>query len=236
LANLTSESNDVNDSAECSATIIAKQLDQRRLCFWTLRDERRFATVVPPYLADAYALARWLTSNHADSQDVVQDACLRALHGIGGFADGDARAWVLTIVRRTAYDWLNTNRPAAIVSAEDLEDLKGTQMPEPDAGTAESRLIDREDETFLEKAIAALPAHYRQTLVMRHLHGLTYREIAEGQTKSPRDLHRSHLWCGRRARPASRAADSETLWPSFKHSIGRVLSPRASSAPLSERD
>src|ERR1700722_15767215 len=67
--------------------------------------KRRFGNVVLPYLADAYALARWLTSNHADSQDVVQDACLRALHGIGNFADGDARSWVLTIVRRAAYDW-----------------------------------------------------------------------------------------------------------------------------------
>jgi RNA polymerase sigma factor (sigma-70 family) len=142
-------------------------------------DDRRFATVVLPHLADAYALARWLTSNHADSQDVVQDACLRALNGIGSFADGDARAWVLTIVRRTAYDWLSRNRPTAIVSTEDVEDLECAQLPEPEAGTAESRLIDREDETLFQNAIAALPSHYRQTLVLRHLQGLTYREIAE---------------------------------------------------------
>jgi RNA polymerase sigma-70 factor (ECF subfamily) len=140
---------------------------------------RRFGAVVEPYLADAYALARWLTSNHADSQDVVQDACLRALHGIGNFADGDARSWVLTIVRRTAYDWLNRNRPEAIVFTEDWEDLEGAQLPKRDAATAESCLIDREDEGLLEKAIAALPAHYRQTLVLRHVQGLTYREIAE---------------------------------------------------------
>lgn len=140
---------------------------------------RRFGAVVEPYLADAYALARWLTSNHADSQDVVQDACLRALHGIGNFADGDARSWVLTIVRRTAYDWLNRNRPEAIVFTEDWEDLEGAQLPKRDAATAESCLIDREDEALLEKAIAALPAHYRQTLVLRHVQGLTYREIAE---------------------------------------------------------
>jgi RNA polymerase sigma factor (sigma-70 family) len=142
-------------------------------------DERRFATVVLPYLADAYALARWLTNSHADSQDVVQDACLRALHGIGNFADGDARSWVLTIVRRTAYDWLNRNRPETIVLAEDLDDLECPQLPEPDAGTAESWLIDREDETLVKNAIAALPAHYRQTLALRHLQDLTYREIAE---------------------------------------------------------
>jgi RNA polymerase sigma factor (sigma-70 family) len=99
-------------------------------------DDRRFTSVVLPYLADAYALARWLTNNHADSEDVVHDACLRALHGIGSFANGDARAWVLTIVRRTAYDWLNRNRPAAIVLAKDLEGLECTQLPGPDAAVA----------------------------------------------------------------------------------------------------
>src|ERR1700723_3592548 len=98
--------------------------------------QRRFGSVVQPYLADAYALARGLTRNHADSQDVVQDACLRALHGIRNFADGDARTWVLTIVRRTAYDWLSKNRPAAIVFTDDWQDLEGAQLPKRDAATA----------------------------------------------------------------------------------------------------
>jgi RNA polymerase sigma factor (sigma-70 family) len=140
---------------------------------------KRFGAVVVPYLPDAYALARWLTCNHADSEDVVQDACLRALRGIGNFADGDARSWVLTIVRRTAYDWLNRNRFEGIVLAEDLHGVDLSQLPEPDAGTAESCWIDREDETLLGNAIAALPMHYRHTLALRHLQGLTYREIAE---------------------------------------------------------
>lgn len=142
-------------------------------------DQRSFATVVLPYLADAYGLARWLTGNHADSEDVVQDACLRALHGIGNFGGGDARSWVLTIVRRTAYDWLGRNRPAAIVLGEDLEDMERARSPELDAGTAESRLIDRENETLLKNAIATLPAHYREALVLRHLQGLSYRQIAD---------------------------------------------------------
>jgi RNA polymerase sigma factor (sigma-70 family) len=147
-------------------------------------DERRFAAVVLPYLADAYGVARWLTRNHADSEDVVQDACLRALHGIGSFAGGDARSWVLTIVRRTAYDWLERNRAAAIVLTEDLEDLQHARLPEPDAATAEARLIDGEDEKLLKKAISALPAHYREVLVLRHLQGLSYREIADLTGKS----------------------------------------------------
>jgi DNA-directed RNA polymerase specialized sigma24 family protein len=69
-------------------------------------DQARFARVVLPYLADAYALARWLTGDSTDADDVVQDACLRAFRGIAGFREGNARAWVLTIVRHTAYSWL----------------------------------------------------------------------------------------------------------------------------------
>jgi len=140
--------------------------------------KRRFDTVVLPYLTDAHALARWLTRNDADSQDVVQDACLRALHGINNFSGGDARTWVLTIVRRTAYDWLNKNRPAAVVRKE-LETLEHARRPEPDTGAAERCLIDWEDRKQLENALAALPAHYRQTLALRHVRGLSYREIAE---------------------------------------------------------
>ena len=141
--------------------------------------ERRFASVVLPYLADAHALARWLTGNYADSQDVVQDACLRALHGIGSFADGDARSWVLTIVRRTAFDWISKNRPAAIVRGGDMDASELTQVREPEVGSTETRLIDKEDEGLFDSAVAALPPHYRQTLALRHVRGLTYREIAE---------------------------------------------------------
>jgi RNA polymerase sigma factor (sigma-70 family) len=141
--------------------------------------ERRFASVVLPYLGDAHALARWLTGNYADSQDVVQDACLRALHGIDSFADGDARSWLLTIVRRTAFDWLKRNRPAAIVRGANMEAVERAQAPEPDVGSTETCLIDKEDERLFDSAIAGLPPHYRQTLALRHVRGLTYREIAE---------------------------------------------------------
>ena len=78
-------------------------------------DQARFASVVLPHLADAYALARWLTGDRADAEDVVQEACLRAFRGIGGFAGVNARAWVLTIVRHAAYTWLGKNRSASLV-------------------------------------------------------------------------------------------------------------------------
>jgi RNA polymerase sigma factor (sigma-70 family) len=135
--------------------------------------------VVLPYLDDAYTLARWLTGSRADSQDVVQDACLRALRGIGNFSNGNARAWVLTIVRHTAYTWLHKNRPAALVPVEDIEAVERTQSIELDVETPEKALIAQDDATLLEAAIATLPAPLRETLLLRELHELSYREIAE---------------------------------------------------------
>src|ERR1700751_2497558 len=139
----------------------------------------RFKSVVLPHLDDAYRLARWLTGSRADSEDVVQDACLRALRGIGSFSHGNARAWVLTIVRHTAYSWLQKNRPAAVVLVEDFEAIERTPCIALDAETPETALLAQEVGTLLETAIATLPATLRETLVLRELQELSYREIAE---------------------------------------------------------
>jgi len=140
----------------------------------------RFANVVMPYLDDAYGLARWVTGNRADAEDVVQEACLRAFRGIGGFAGGNGRAWLLTIVRNAAYDWLRKNRPAAVVHVDDLEAVERAQLTgaEPAGDNPEAALIARADEAKLEGAIASLPAVFRDTLVLRDVQGLDYREIA----------------------------------------------------------
>jgi RNA polymerase sigma factor (sigma-70 family) len=140
----------------------------------------RFARIVLPHLDDAYALARWITGNRADADDVVQESCLRAFRAIGGFAEGNARAWVLTIVRHAAYQWLRKNRPASIVLVEDLEFVEHQQadFAPLDADTPESALIAKATTQQLEAAIAALPAPFREVLVLRDLQDLAYREIA----------------------------------------------------------
>jgi RNA polymerase sigma factor (sigma-70 family) len=144
-------------------------------------DKARFARIVLPHLADAYALARWITGNRTDADDVVQDACLRAFRAIWSTADGNPRAWVLTIVRNTAYTWLRKNRPAALVGVEDLEAVENAQAVSGDAEaeTPETALIAKTDSAQLEAAIAALPAPFREALVLRDVQGLSYREIAE---------------------------------------------------------
>ncbi|MFZ1091236.1 MAG: sigma factor, partial [Xanthobacteraceae bacterium] len=74
-----------------------------------------------PHLDDAYSLARWLTGDRADAEDVVQEACLRAFRGIGGFAGINSRAWFLTIVRHAAYTWLGKNRSSVLIMVDDLD-------------------------------------------------------------------------------------------------------------------
>jgi len=141
----------------------------------------RFANVVIPHLDDAYSLARWVTGNRADAEDVVQEACLRALRGIGGFSGGNGRAWVLTIVRNAAYDWLRKNRSPAVVHMDDLEAVERMRIVDdttPGPDNPEAALIARADEAKLDAAILSLPTVFRETLVLRDVQGLDYREIA----------------------------------------------------------
>jgi RNA polymerase sigma factor (sigma-70 family) len=165
-------------------------------------DRARFASVVLPHLADAYALARWLTGDRADAEDVVQEACLRAFRGIGGFGGINARAWLLTITRHAAYAWMSKNRSAALLVVDDLEAVEQQQAaagspcgtgPE----TPEAALIAKTDAARLESAIAELPLLFRETLVLRDVQGLDYREIAE-VTKVPIGTVMSRLARARR--------------------------------------
>ena len=144
-------------------------------------DHARFARLVLPHLGDAYSLARWITGNRADAEDVVQDACLRAFRAIGSVGDGSARPWVLTVVRNTAYTWLRKNRPSAILAVEDLEvvETANAKPGDPDSETPETALIARADAASLQAAIMALPTAYRETMILRDVQGLSYREIGE---------------------------------------------------------
>jgi RNA polymerase sigma factor (sigma-70 family) len=162
-------------------------------------DNARFANVVVPHLDDAFNLARWLAGSRADAEDIVQDACLNAMRGIRNFSDINARAWVLTIVRNTAYTWLAKNRPAALIYVDDLrviESIHATPF-DNDIPTPETALIAKADSARLREAIAALPISYRETMVLREVQGLDYRDIAE-VTQVPVGTVMSRLARGRR--------------------------------------
>ena len=136
-----------------------------------LDDNARFSDVVMPHIDDAYRLAHWLTGNSTDAEDVVQDASLRAFRAIRGYAGGSARAWLLSIVRNTAYSWLRKNRPTAVVTVDDLEtvELALANPSDPDAETPETTLLAQIDADQLRAAIAALPSPFRENAgVARH--------------------------------------------------------------------
>jgi RNA polymerase sigma-70 factor (ECF subfamily) len=146
-----------------------------------LDDNARFRSVVIPHIDDAYRLAHWLTGNRTDAEDVVQDASLRAFGAIRQFAGGNARSWLLSIVRNTAYSWLRKNRPTAVITVDDLEAVEAAHaMPSDSNGeNPEAALIAKVDAKKLRAAIAGLPTPFRETLVLRDIEGLDYREIAE---------------------------------------------------------
>ena len=141
------------------------------------RRQARFETIALPHLDTAYALARWMTRNDADAADVAQEAFLRAFRYFDSYRGDDAKSWVLKIVRRTCYSWLERNHPADVVSLEAEEELGDTVATS--AIDAEALLESRSDLRHLDQLIEALPAPLREAIVLRELHELGYREIAE---------------------------------------------------------
>src|SRR5271166_6943997 len=112
---------------------------------WIAERKRRsrFEQMAMPHLDAAYSLARWLTRNDADAADVVQEAFLRAFRYFDSYPDGDAKSWLLKIVRRTCYGWLERNRPADVVSLEAEAEFGDTVAMA--SGDAEALLENRSD-------------------------------------------------------------------------------------------
>jgi RNA polymerase sigma-70 factor (ECF subfamily) len=141
-----------------------------------VRDQRlaRFEQAVLPHLGAAYNLARWLTRNDHDAEDVVQEAYLRAYRFFEGFRGGDGRAWLLRIVRNTFHTWREKNRPRepALTFDETRHGVEAA-LAGPDAP-----LLAREDRELLSQGLAELPLEYREAIVLRELEGMSYREIA----------------------------------------------------------
>ena len=138
-------------------------------------DMPNFEEVVLPHLDAAYNLARWLTRNTQDAEEVVQEACLRAFRFFDGFQGGNARTWLLKIVRNTCYSWLHQNRAHQPTTAFD-EQLH-TDMAE--SKNPETLLLQKADGQLLNQALEELPTDFREVLVLLELEGLSYKEIAE---------------------------------------------------------
>ena len=138
-------------------------------------DRERFERHVLPHLDAAYNLARWLTRDAHDAEDVVQDACMRAMRYLDAMRDGNARAWFLTIVRHATYDWLGRNRPAEVAHDDGSAIAAAVDHAAIDPAQA---AIRNAEARALAGAVGALPLVYREVLILRELEELSYKEIA----------------------------------------------------------
>jgi RNA polymerase sigma-70 factor (ECF subfamily) len=136
------------------------------------RDTERFNLLVLPHFDSAFNLARWLVRNRTDAEDVTQEAMLRAYRFFGGFHGGDARAWLLQIVRNTCFTWIEKNRPAQ-PTAEFNEEVHV-----PNSITPETLAIAGNNRDRLARALETLPPRFREVIVLRELEGCSYKEIA----------------------------------------------------------
>ena len=134
-----------------------------------------FEAMMLPCMDAAHNLARWLLRNEQDAQDVVQEAYLRAFRSFAGFRGSNGRAWLLTIVRNTAYTLLKKNRAVDLTTAFD-EEIHATGY---DSVSPAAILECAEDAELIKNAMDGLPAEFREILILRHQENLSYNEIGD---------------------------------------------------------
>jgi RNA polymerase sigma-70 factor (ECF subfamily) len=167
-----------------------------------------FEAVVLPYRDDAYDLARWLMRDGPAAEDVLQDAMVRALTYFPSFKGVNPRAWLLQIVRNTAYGSMALNRGIETVPiAEESEDGAGAELVSAD-DDPEVALLRMRETSHVRALVAALPVELRETLVLREFEECSYKEIAEA-TQTPIGTVMSRLWRARQL--LARAAEAEGL-------------------------
>lgn len=134
----------------------------------------RFEQLILPHLDAAYNVARWLTQNDQDAQDMVQEAYLRAFRSFQSFRGGDSRTWLLTIVRNTCYTWLHQQRAdkLSVPFQEELHDVECETL------NPEVLCLHRIDQQRLRKGLEALPIEFREVMILRGLEGFSYKEIS----------------------------------------------------------
>jgi RNA polymerase sigma factor (sigma-70 family) len=137
--------------------------------------QARFEAMIMPHLDAAYNLARWLTRNEHDAQDVVQDAFLRAFKFFDSFRGTNSRSWLLSIVRNASYNWLQRNRKSELTTVFD-EEIHETEAVVSDPLAP---LLRDAEQQLVRQAIEELPVAFREVTILRELEEMSYKEISE---------------------------------------------------------
>ena len=136
---------------------------------------QNFEEAALPHLRAAYNLARWLTRNETDAEDVVQEAYLRAYKHFGSFHGGDGRPWLLAIVRNTCYTWMrhNRSRELTVPLDDELHEIESKDL------NPEALLLQSAESQAVRQALEELPVEFREVIVLREFEGLSYKQIAD---------------------------------------------------------
>jgi RNA polymerase sigma factor (sigma-70 family) len=132
----------------------------------------QFEQAIWPHSRAAYNFARWMVRNDHDAEDIVQESLLKALGAIHTLRGSDARPWLLSIVRNTALNFLNRQKPALLAEGSESIELRADTSPDP-----ERSLIAQSRRERVHSAIDRLQPEFREALVLREIEGLAYKEI-----------------------------------------------------------
>jgi RNA polymerase sigma factor (sigma-70 family) len=172
-AEYVSESEDFDSSAKIVKFVALKKPKEEDAA--QEQELASFEALMLPHLDAAQNLAKWLLRNEQDAQDVVQEAYLRAFKSFSGFHGSNGRAWLLTIVRNTSYTLMKKNRAVDLTTTFD-EEKHATDHE----STSPAALLEQvEDAQLVREAMDQLAVEFREILVLRHLEGLSYKEIAD---------------------------------------------------------
>jgi RNA polymerase sigma-70 factor (ECF subfamily) len=166
-------SGSLGDGNKIELALVMEEKSRGRLNVLEGEDRARFEAIVLPHLDAAFNLARWLLRSRSDAEDVTQEALLRAFRAFGTYRSGNARAWLLQIVRNACFTWLRQNR-----RGEEFTEFDETSMSK-ESENPETLAIASSNREQLARALEELPAGFREILVLRELEGCSYKEIAE---------------------------------------------------------
>ena len=164
-----SQTEDLSDPKIVKFVVVKKREEQAK------EEITSFEEAMLPHLDAAHNLAKWRLRNEQDAQDVVQEAYLRAFRSFNGFRGTNGRAWLLTIVRNTSYTLLKKSHAVDLTTPFD-EEIHATGHESVSPATI---LEHSEDSDLITEAMDALPAEFREIVVLRHQEGLSYKEIAD---------------------------------------------------------
>jgi RNA polymerase sigma-70 factor (ECF subfamily) len=167
------DTEDVESSAKIVKFVILKKHEEQEAAQG--HELASFEETMLPHMDAAHNLAKWLLHNEQDAQDVVQEAYLRAFKSFGGFHGSNGRAWLLTIVRNTAYTLLKKNRAVDLTTTFDEE----IHVTGHDSASPATILEHAEDTELIRTAVDELPAEFREVLILRHQEDLSYKELGE---------------------------------------------------------